>query len=66
MQGCKTCSDISNCSSCIDESAQNDVTKCVCDHGMNVDGTCKELKCDKDEINVNNECKKCSELMEGC
>ena len=66
MQGCDTCSTTAVCTTCIDSKADNQVTKCVCDHGMNVDGTCKELTCLADEVKVNDECKKCSELMEGC
>ena len=66
MAGCKTCSTTAVCETCIDEKAQNNVDKCVCANGMNVDGTCKEKQCLADEINVNGECKKCSEAMQGC
>ena len=66
MQGCDTCSSKSSCTKCIDDEAKNEVTKCTCKHGMNEDGTCKELKCDADEVKINDECKTCSDLMDGC
>ena len=67
MQGCQTCSSDSSCTSCIDEKAKNEVTKCTCDYGMKEDGTCKEKKCQLDETKIgDDECQKCSALMAGC
>ena len=67
MEGCKTCTSDSSCTKCIDDKATNEVTKCTCKHGMNGDGTCKEISCKYNELKVSiSECIKCSEFIEGC
>ena len=67
MAGCKTCSTDKSCTSCIDDDATNEGDKCTCKHGMNGDGTCKEIECSENQLKVSStECKKCSVFMEGC
>lgn len=45
IQGCDTCSAKDTCTKCIDDEAKIEGGKCVCEHGMNKDGTCKEEEC---------------------
>ena len=41
IAGCSTCSSTTTCDKCIDDKAENKIDKCVCENGMNADGTCK-------------------------
>ena len=72
MEGCAKCSLESDvCEQCLDKEAQIVDGKCVCENGFDEDGTCKEKtstpsSCLDDEVMVDGECKKCSELIDGC
>ena len=67
IEGCDKCSAKDTCTKCIDDKAKIEGGKCVCEHGMNKDGSCKEITCKENELKIgHSECKKCSVLMEGC